>query len=119
MLLESAGYHVVAPDLEQWWETRPTDEGPVSNWSQRHAAYAAGLGTFGLSDGFITAKGVAIRVGSVVCDVALVPSARPYRNHQENCLHYREGTCGRCIERCPADAISTTGHDKPKCRAYL
>ena len=29
----------------------------ASTWSERHAAYAAGLGTFGLSDGLITAAG--------------------------------------------------------------
>ena len=30
-----------------------------SNWSERHAAYVCGLGTFGLSKGLITNKGMA------------------------------------------------------------
>lgn len=29
-----------------------------SNWSERHAAYVCGLGTFGLSKGLITDKGM-------------------------------------------------------------
>ena len=54
-----------------WFAVSPVDEagfykvtidprvGYASNWSQRHVAYAAGLGTFGLSDGLITERGVA------------------------------------------------------------
>jgi len=118
-LLEGLGYCCVAPELEKWWKTSDLPNGLASNWSQRHIAYAARLGTFGLSDGFITPKGVAIRVGSVVCDAELTPSPRPYAHHQANCLYYREGSCGRCIQRCPAGAISTEGHDKIRCREYV
>jgi epoxyqueuosine reductase len=38
----------------------------ASSWSERHAAYAAGLGTFGLCDGLITARGKAVRFGSII-----------------------------------------------------
>jgi len=38
--------------------------GPASSWSERHAAYAAGLGTFSLNDALITPKGIAHRLGS-------------------------------------------------------
>lgn len=118
-LLEGLGYHAVAPELERYWEVRTLPNGPASNWSQRHIAYAAGLGTFSLSDGFITAKGIAIRAGSVVCDLALPLSPRIYQNHLENCLFYRDGSCRRCIERCPVGAITEQGHDKNKCRDFL
>jgi len=37
----------------------------ASSWSERHAPHAAGLGTFGLCDGLITAKGKAMRVSPV------------------------------------------------------
>ena len=37
----------------------------ASTWSERHVAYVSGLGTFGLSGGLITAKGQAVRLGSV------------------------------------------------------
>ena len=56
--LAAAGITAVAPLLSPHWAR--SDEGPYapcSNWSERHAAYAAGLGTFGLCDGLITPVG--------------------------------------------------------------
>ncbi len=82
-------------------------------------AYAAGLGTFGLSDGFITSKGIAIRAGSVVCNLAIPPSPRRYTGHYANCLYHTAGKCMACAKRCPAGAISEKGHDKNKCWDYL
>jgi epoxyqueuosine reductase QueG len=94
-------------------------DGFTSNWSQRHAAYAAGLGTFSLNEGFITAKGLAMRCGSVVTNLKLQSSVRPYVNYLENCLFYTTGKCGKCINRCPGGALSEKGHDKLKCFAVL
>lgn len=118
-VVEGFGCQAVAPELEKYWETRSLPNGLSSRWSQRHIAYAAGLGTFSLSDGFITPKGIAIRAGSLVCDLALPPSPRFYQNHLANCLFYRDGSCRRCITRCPARAITEQGHDKNKCREFL
>jgi len=118
-LLDRLGHMAVAPELSDSFEVQNLSSGLASNWSQRHIAYAAGLGTFSLSDGFITPRGVAMRAGSVVCDVDLPPSPRPYENHLANCLFYRGQACRRCIERCPAGAISEQGHDKNKCRDFL
>jgi epoxyqueuosine reductase len=114
-LLEGMGLMAVAPELTKWFEMVELSDGKASRWSQRHIAYAAGLGTFGLSDGFITAKGIAIRAGSVVCNLALPASPRPYDSFRANCLFYSRGKCGKCIKRCPAGAISEKGHDKIKC----
>jgi epoxyqueuosine reductase len=47
-----------------------------SNWSQRHVAYAAGLGTCGLPESFITERGSAHHCGSVVTDVRVPVSLR-------------------------------------------
>ena len=80
--------------------------------------YAAGQGTFSLTDGFITPKGMAMRCGSVVVNLGLEPSPRAYSNYVENCLFYRSGTCDKCIRRCPAGAIAEAGHDKAKCYQY-
>jgi hypothetical protein len=91
----------------------------ASTWSERHAAYAAGLGTFGLCDGLITPKGKAMRCGSVIAKTDIKPSRRPYTDHHAYCLFYSKGTCGKCIDRCPAKAISKAGHDKTKCSEYL
>jgi len=119
-LLEELGHQAIAPDLANFYEIiRDLPSGLASTWSQRHIAYAAGLGTFSLSDGFITPRGIALRCGSVVTDIALSPSPRVYENHLANCLFYKDGSCRRCIERCPAGAISEQGHDKKRCREFL
>ena len=118
-LIESLGGAAVAPDQARWFELVRAAGGLSSKWSQRHIAYAAGLGTFGLSDSFITPAGSAIRVGSVVCDQAIAPTPRKYANHYANCLFYTRGECRKCAERCPAGAISNRGHDKSSCEAYL
>ena len=94
--------------------------GDASTWSERHVAYAAGLGTFGLCDGLITPVGKAMRCGSVVARLRLPPTPRPYADHTAYCLAFhRPKGCVRCIERCPAGALSERGHDKARCHAYL
>jgi len=114
-ILKKAGYCAVAPELGNYFKMFLTTAGFSSNWSQRHAAYAAGLGTFSLNEGFITAKGLAMRCGSVVTNLNLKSSVRPYTNYLGNCLFYTTGKCGKCILRCPGGAISERGHDKLKC----
>lgn len=119
-LLEDRGYHAIAPEQEAWFEIRLEGPwAPASRWSQRHIGYAAGLGTFSINDSFITARGSAGRLGSIVCDLSINPSPRASRDYRENCLFVREGTCGTCMKRCPVGAVSKEGHDKVKCLAYL
>jgi ferredoxin len=119
--LREAGREAVAPLLFPLWKQETSDRyGLASSWSERHAAYAAGLGTFGLCDGLITPRGKAMRCGSVVARIAVPPSARPYDDHHAYCLFYADGSCGKCVKRCPAGAISREGgHDKLKCRHYI
>ncbi|MFC1798850.1 epoxyqueuosine reductase [Thermodesulfobacteriota bacterium] len=118
--LQAAGYLAVAPQLSSLWERKESERYVfASNWSERHAAYASGLGTFGLCDGLITPKGKAIRVGSVISNIQITSTVRPYQDHHEYCLFYTKGKCKKCIPRCPADAISESGHDKIKCRGYM
>jgi epoxyqueuosine reductase len=119
-LLRSVSAQAVAPLLSGMW--RPVKEPPTgmaSTWSERHAAFVAGLGTFSLNDGLITQKGIAHRCGSVITDVAITPTARISNDPWSNCLYYRKGGCGLCIPRCPVGAISWQGHDKDKCQAYV
>lgn len=118
-MLQKAGHVAIAPQLSSHWQEVDVDgQGPSSCWSERHAAYAAGLGTFSLNDGLITECGIAHRCGSVVTDLVLPPSPRQYSSHTQNCPYCREKKCGACIARCPVDALSVDGHDKIKCRAY-
>jgi epoxyqueuosine reductase len=57
-------------------------------------AYAAGLGTFGLCDGLITACGKAMRTGSVAARLEIDALSRPYDDHQAYCpfnfRHFRQ-----------------------------
>ncbi len=118
--LASRGHKAVAPILSRVWKRlESTPVGIASSWSERHAAYAAGLGTFSLNDGMITERGIAHRCGSVITDLLLAPSPVPVQGHTANCLYCREGSCGVCIGRCPAEAITKAGHHKEKCRQYV
>jgi len=118
-VLKKEGYQAVAPmNSPHWKRVRSPRVGFASSWSERHAAYVCGLGTFGLSDGFITPKGKAMRVGSVVTNLPLKPSAKKYPHHRANCLYFFNRTCKVCAARCPAGAITAKGHDKDKCYEY-
>jgi len=118
-LLEQQGYLAVAPLLASYYKLYDLSNGRASNWSERHAAYAAGLGTFSLTDALITAKGMAHRCGSVVVNAAFTPTPRPYTDHLEYCVGAMGGMCLVCARRCPAGAIGPDGHDKLKCREFL
>ncbi|MBW6508417.1 MAG: 4Fe-4S ferredoxin [Desulfuromonadales bacterium] len=114
------GLKATAPTLLSDWAYRQTPQaGLCSNWSERHAAYAAGLGTFGLSDGFISEAGKAIRIGSVIVAADIEVTPRTAATHTANCLFYARGTCGACSKRCPVAAISKAGHDKIACHNYI
>ncbi len=118
--LNVQGVQAVSPMLSpQWGVHESTEYGRSSNWSERHAAHIAGLGTFGLCDGLITPKGKAVRVGSVVARLPLLPTPRPYSGIHDYCLFYTEGNCGKCIPRCPMKAVGKEGHDKKKCFRHV
>jgi len=118
--LTNAGHPAVAPTLSPNFKTEKSDLYVLaSTFSERHAAYAAGLGTFGLCDGLITPKGKAMRCGSVVARISIAPTPRPYTDHHAYCLFYAKGICGMCITRCPGGAISKSGHDKNACLKQL
>ena len=91
----------------------------ISAWSERHAAYAAGLGTFGLSKGLITPKGMAGRFGSVITNAEFRPTIRPYSDPFEYCT-----MCGACMVKCPVNAIDKAkgcalGKDQLICGPYV
>ena len=118
--LSDAGFEAVAPILSPSWEMKVSERcGLASTWSERHAAYASGLGTFGLCDGLITPLGKAVRCGSVIARIPITPTERPYEDHHAYCLYFSKGTCGKCIDRCPVGAITKKGHDKGKCQQYV
>lgn len=118
--LQASGIEAAAPTLLQGFSWQNSDRfGFASSWSERHAAFVSGLGTFGLCDGLITPAGKAMRAGSVVAAVRIPPTPRPYTSHTQYCLHFSKNTCRKCAARCPAGAITEKGHDKAKCFEYI
>lgn len=118
--LGQQGFVAVAPEMEKsiFKQVMNKAVGWASTWSQRHVAYAAGLGTFGLSDGLITAAGKAHRIGSVVVNQQLDSPDRPVDIHAY-CLYFQNGGCMACARRCPIGAITENGHDKNKCGEHV
>ncbi|MBI4830896.1 MAG: epoxyqueuosine reductase [Candidatus Lindowbacteria bacterium] len=112
--LQKAGHNAVAPSRSGKFEMQNVS----SNWSERHSAYIAGMGSFCLSYSFISKKGCAGRYGTVVTDLELEPSPRT-KGLRDNCLYDAKGTCGLCIQRCPAGAITPEKKDHWKCQEYL
>jgi epoxyqueuosine reductase QueG len=114
-LLKEMAADAVAPCLDSRFQV----VNRVSNWSERHVAYAAGLGTFGLHRALITEKGSVGRLGSVVTTLTLKPTKRNYQKHDEHCLYLTQGKCGACMRRCPPQAITAKGKDHRICEEYI
>lgn len=118
--LNESGIRAMAPCSPPHWSVNVSEKyKDASSWSERHTAFAAGLGTFGLCDGLITSVGKAMRCGSIIAERRITPTPRPYKSHTEFCLFLTEGKCGVCISRCPVGAISEKGHDKEKCKNHV
>jgi epoxyqueuosine reductase QueG len=121
-LLNKHNFLSVAPLTDPRFSTQsPITDDPskqdhyTSNWSERHVAFVAGLGTFGLQRGLITAKGAAGALGSIVTTMEFEPTQRPYTGIYEYCTR-----CGICATRCPVGAISLEGGKQhPPCAARL
>ena len=120
--LRAEGYEAVVPAGHPDFRThrdpeRITKGQPyyASTWSERHVAFAAGLGTFSLTKHLITEKGVCGRFGSVITTAPITPTPRPYTDPYEYCTF-----CGACTRRCPLGAIHVdTGKDMLACTAYM
>ena len=107
-LLKKEGFSALSPMVNaRFTRTSPITEDKTSqdyytsNWSERHVAYAAGLGTFGLSKGLISRKGLAGRYISVITGALFEPDSRPYTGVYDYC-----NNCGACVRNCPVNAIS-------------
>lgn len=126
--LIDAGYNSLVPSLDErfWANNRTGNASPyfynngentlfTSNWSERHVAFVCGLGTFGLSKGFITLKGIAGRLGSIITELYLPPDKRKYKDIYEYC-----SMCGACVNNCPVNAISIdNGKNHIICSEFL
>jgi epoxyqueuosine reductase len=117
---QDQGFRATAGMLSPAFRILTQEKAPqlYSVWSERHMAFAAGLGTFSLHEGLITEAGCNVRVSSVITDAALEVTPRRSDEPYASCLYYAKGECRECEKRCPADAIGAAGHDKPKCKEY-
>ncbi|MDO5095450.1 MAG: epoxyqueuosine reductase [Peptostreptococcaceae bacterium] len=109
--LEKKGYATILPQGKNL--DRATDSG---NYSQRHIAYIAGMGTFGMNRLIITEKGCAGRFGSVITELKIEPTPRP---EKEYCLYKVDKSCTDCIDACPRGALTVDGFDKQKCMEHM
>jgi len=82
--LINAGYNSLVPALDKGPQSKnqyPYHElSFTSNWPERHVAFICGLGTFALSKGLISQKGIAGRFGSIITELHLPPDKRDYKN---------------------------------------
>ena len=114
--LRGSGLAAVSPVLTEGYDAfRSAEHGFSSTWSERHVAYAAGLGSFGLHGSLITPVGSYVRFGSIVVNLPPGPAASRTDDYRAPCLATGGDICGLCRERCPAGAISENGMDKEKC----
>ena len=119
--LTKSGHLAVAPTLSPKYKTEKSERYVLaSTFSERHAAYASGLGTFGLCDGLITAKGKAMRCGTVVAR----HTNRPQRLVPTKIIMLTVSSMPKglaaCAPRCPGGAVtSKSGHDKLACMKQL
>ena len=112
-VIEGWGYHAAAPEMVG---TLGRDR-LYSNWSQRHIAYAAGLGTFGMNNMLITKDGCCGRYSTLITDLPIQPD-QPVEG--EHCLYKRDGSCGLCVQRCPVQALHCDApFERNKCHHHL
>jgi ferredoxin len=112
--VEQQGGKAVAPNIDPRYDS---DEW-LPFWSERHAAFASGLGTFGLHKNFITEKGALGRLCSVVTTLRLMPTERKYSDIYGYCLYAFDGSCHACIKRCPTGAITDAGKLPGMCEQH-
>jgi epoxyqueuosine reductase QueG len=115
--LNENGFESIVPPLDKrFWSSKEDPIHPfTSNWSERHVAFVCGLGTFGLSRGIITRRGMAGRLGSIVTKLELEPDEKTYKDIYEYCT-----MCGACARKCPVNAISLeNGKDHKPCSDFL
>jgi epoxyqueuosine reductase QueG len=86
----------------------------MSNWSHRHIAFIAGMGTFGLNNMLITEKGCCGRFGSIIINCE-IKNYKDTGKVKEKCLNKLNGNCGICQKRCVANAYKNNSFNKEIC----
>jgi len=110
ILMEQNGYKAGKIPATHNFDT----EKLISNWSHRHIAYIAGMGTFGINNMLITKNGCCGRFGSTIINYEF----KEYRQIQkisEKCLNKLNGSCGVCQAKCINNAYENNFFNRHKC----
>ena len=116
LFLENEGNSAVGITRDGYASLEVLRERPVAAFSHRHAAYLAGLGTFGVNNTLLTRRyGPRVRFASVLTNAELEPD--PVINGTL-CIH-----CMRCVAHCPVQAIEAGDYpehliDKGRCTEH-
>lgn len=109
-MLDMAAQRIAMELMARGWQAMPIPrdgyhgidglrDTPTAFFSHRHAAYLAGMGTFGVNNVIITPRnGPRIRWVTVLTD-AVIDGDGPME--EEVCIH-----CDRCVRTCPQNALS-------------
>jgi len=108
VLMNTAGYEVGKIPATHNFKK----ETLISNWSHRHLAYLAGLGTFGINNMLITENGCCGRFGSIVTNYLVQDRIKI---SEEKCLYKINKSCGICINKCVTEAYENNEFNRFKC----
>ena len=113
------GYRTLVPQIDERFSQNvlpphTAEDGRMhrqfsSNWSERHVAFGAGLGTFGLHGNLITEKGTAGRLISVVTEAEIMDARTVSQRADLPGLYANCTMCRVCAKRCPNQAITEPG----------
>ena len=90
------------------------EEKLISNWSHRHIAYIAGIGTFGINNMLITKNGCCGRFGSIIINYELKEYGQ-INEVKEKCLNKLYGNCRICHKKCVAHVYEDNNFNRFKC----
>lgn len=111
-MLDAEGYDAAYVPRDGYHGIEGLKKDPSSFFSHRHAAYLAGMGTFGINNVLLTeTHGPRVRFTSIITSADL-PAGRPMK--KELCIK-----CMKCVTECPVKALSGVvypkGLDKSLC----
>jgi len=117
-LLDHTAVQIANEIQNMGWKALPIPASQIVDWKQQSGhlphkmvAYYAGLGWIGRSGLLINPQfGARVRYATVLTDLPL-KAGKPVKG---DC-----GDCHRCIESCPAGAITEEGYDRNKCLEKL
>ncbi len=116
LFLDNEGHSAVGITRDGYASLDVLRERPIAAFSHRHAAYLAGLGTFGVNNTLLTTRyGPRVRFASILTDAEFEPDNVMIK---QLCVR-----CMRCVDHCPVRAIEPGDYpgqiiDKARCTEH-